>query len=117
MSPTRTALFVCGVLLAASPPGYAGDWPRAKAAAEACARVIRTETGTGAYEVVKMTAVARQYQIWMNAHDGSVAAYCTTRRDQVTESFTRKDLWTARNPERPRTLDVAANCPSVATAD
>jgi hypothetical protein len=112
MSCMKSAVVACSVLLAASSPAYAASSFSPKEAAYECARAIRDQVGVGAYEVVQMTSHGGRghYRIWMNAHDDSVGAFCTTKRGEVAETFTRETPWEGSRPRRPQTLALNSDC-------
>ena len=89
-----------------------GDGPTSpETAAYQCARVLFDQTGTGRYELIRMTEPGRRhYRFWMNAHDESIGGYCSVRRDQVTEAVVNPSPWEGRLPGRPDPLENSLAC-------
>ena len=111
MSCNATVMLTCSALLLISSLTHAGDRHSPKAAAYECARAIYDQVGVGAYEVIRMTHPGRdRYRIWMNAHDESVGAFCTTRRGDVVETFVDDSPWAGRHPARPQMLASNPRC-------
>ncbi len=102
--------FLFLVFLLASTAAWAGTTNPLKEGAYACAESIQAQVGLHRYELVKVTQRGgnKNFNMWLNAHDENVGAFCEIRRGNVVATHVRDAHWSSRNMREPVKSDLAA---------